>query len=414
MQLKKNRSKNRYRPFMEQLETRLTPSFTGSMNFNPATGNLSVVGNDSTASFTATASASNTLALTDASGPIGTFSGVTGNVNISVGTTDSAAFTGTLALGGQTLLGTTNLSFSRVSTGSAALTNTITGGGSILGKTTLTAINGPAPGAPVNVTVSGAVVSLVGGLAVNTSGTGITAANADTVTLNPSTGSVFGPTTVTEAGNEGAINKLLDIGTAGGVTINGELAVQGVDSAVVGTTGTIFVNGNVNISTRNNTVGGSVIDLGATFSSTGNVSTKFGNNGTTAAPDVATEDGAIFGGLFTTLGNGTNSLLANTATTFIGGIVDISGNNGTNTVDLSNSSVAGSAIVFTAGNGNNTLTTTGISAGNARLTVSFGNGTNLVAFGANSTLLSATLIGGFGSNTFTGTVNFQFHTYNFS
>jgi len=395
---------------MERLETRLVPAFTGSINFNPGTGNLSVIGTDDQASFTVTASAGNTITITDGGGLTHAFTPVTGNININIATTNVAAFTGTLALGGQSLLGNTNLTFTRASTGAALLTETVTGAGSILGKTTLTATNGPTAAAPTAVTISGSVVNLVGGLAINTNGTG-----TDTVTVNPAATSTIGPMTVTENGAQGSIDKLLNIGTAaGGASINGGLTVNGVDSAVIGTVGTIGVNGSVNITTRNNTVGGSVITLGPTSTVIGNVTTKMANNGVTGTPDVETLSGAIFGSLNATLGSGTNTLNANTATTFIAGTVVMYGSNGTNAINLNGGTFSGSSIVFTAGNGNNTLNLAGANAGNARLTVSVGNGTNSVAFGAGATLASATLIGGYGSNTFSGTVNFPLTTYRFS
>ena len=194
MQLKKRPSRNRFRPLMEQLETRLVPAFTGSINFSPTSGNLSVIGTDNTAAFTATVSANNTVTITDGGGVLNNaFTGVTGNITINIGTTQTAAFVGTFDLGGQSVLGSLNLTFSRVSGGTAALTETVAAtGGSVLGKTTLSATNSG------DVTVNynpAAASSLVGGLSVTTSNP-----SATTFNLNPAAASSVNGLTITANG----------------------------------------------------------------------------------------------------------------------------------------------------------------------------------------------------------------------
>jgi hypothetical protein len=412
MQLKKRPQKNRFRPQVEHLENRLAPAFLGSIIYDGT--NLLVSGLDDQTTFTATVGAGPTVTLADTAGSVGGPFNVTGNLTLQVATSNTGAFTGTLALGGNTLLGNATLQFSRASTGTATVTEQTTGAGGILGTTRMTVINGPAAGANSIVNVStGAAVNLLGGLTINGNSTG-----GDTINVNPAAGSTIGPMTVNATGPVGTINKVLNLGSAGGATVFG-LTANNLDTVNVGTGGTVTINGNANVTTRTNTVGGSTVTFGPTSTVTGtpgfgSVSVKFANNGTSAAHDVATFSGAIFGALSANLGNGFNDLNANTGTTFINGIVSINGNNGTNAVNLSGGSFAGTAIVFTAGNGNNTLNLSNIIAGNAALTVSVGNGTNSVAFGTTATLRSAVLIGGFGSNTFTGTINFTLRTFRFS
>lgn len=419
MQLK-NRLKHRYRPFAEQLETRLTPAFTGVGAMPDGAGNVSFTGTTDASSFQIQETAPATLTITETgsltTNAVFSVTGVFGNVTFNVATTNPAAFSGYLDLDGNSLLGNVSLTFSNASAGTNSLTvgviNSVATAGNILGRTTVSASNNTLglatavanvvvdTAASGGVPVSVGAVNLVGGLAVNT-----ISPNNSTVSLNPVAASIINSLTVNETGGTLTSTKLLNVNstTTAALTVRGGLTATGLDTTVVGNaTAATVINGTVSITDRTRTAANATtFDISSTV--IGNVTVKTGNNAS-----GMTFNGAIQGALSAQFGNGTNTLTANVATTLITGIISINGANGTNTVNLGNTGAGnftGSSIVITAGNnlGTNQFNLNGIQAGNAALTISVGNGNNAVHFGAGANLRSATLVGGFGTNTFDGT-----------
>lgn len=168
--------------------------------------------------------------------------------------------------------------------------------------------------------------------------------------------------------------------------------------------------------------------LTSTSSVAGNVSVTMANNGTDGVNLRA--GGTILGNAVFNMANGDNNFLMEGGATIAGRLTIVGGNgvdnvniqagailldnvsavtNGGNDNVILNGTIAGSSIMVNTGNGNDSVTMTTLSAAGARLTAFLGNGNDSVTLNATtSTLGSAYLDGGLGTDAFsvTGVIAF--------
>ncbi|MFO0879682.1 MAG: hypothetical protein U0840_20235 [Gemmataceae bacterium] len=354
--------RNWVRPLIERLEDRTVPTFSATSIVADASGNFSatIVTNETQLDIDYDGTAA-TLTIDDASSTPLVISGVTGNVNITLSTTNAGAFLADLGFGG-TFAGNYTLTLNRASTTLAANVDIdTTAAATILGNFNITTN----AGSTSDITFDTAnAVTVAGNVSVSTLGGG--AAASKTLTIPATSAWTIG-------GNLTA-RQLNDLSVATGHTINGTLSLTSRASSVAGNTNVISV---------------------ATGTTVGNLSLTLGNVSGTGDSDV-TLGNQVNG--FTTIAMGSNT-----------------GAQTTNTLTLSGFTSLGSIIAITGKNGSKLITFNNVDAGLARLTVSLGNATdNGVVFNGTSSLLYTTLVGGTGTNTVSGTIPSPFKLIRFS
>jgi len=356
--------KNRVRRFfLENLEDRLAPAITliGASYLPDSNGNIYVnlQTNQAQLNVVKTATAGQ-YQINDGVQTL-TVNNVFGNITVNAQTTNAATFAGSFS-GNGTTTGNVNLTFSRLSG-----TN------------------------PVNFNLNAsAAASILGNLTINTN-----TANASTVTLNPgSATTVFGNLTINETGGATATKSVTRGAGTAALTVRGNFYAPNIN-ALSFLNGTTTVLGTATVSTKATTTIANAVTFGA-LSTVGNLSVNMGNV-LGAGSSTLTLSGTVNG--FTTIVLGTND-----------------GANTQNVVNLSSgANFNGSLISIQGGNGGKQINVQGINAGNARLYVTLGNALdNQVNFTGTNTLVSATLVGGTGINTVTGTVNFPLTLFRFT
>jgi hypothetical protein len=327
-----------------------------------------------------------TLSLNDG-GPSLVVPNVTGNVNITLGSTAAAtsAFSTTASFG-NVFAGSFSLTVNRAFSAATADTNiavTTTAAATILGNTRLTT-NTPAES---QITISPAnALTLTGAVAVTTNGGVTTGANVRTKTFEM-------------------------IPTGGAVVVGGGLSVNNLNDITITGSGAspITINGSTSLRTRPSaySAGGEINALALTSDAVTNL------NFERLQIALANTGGTAINGSTVNINNATiNSLL--TAT------LGVNAGASTTTFNFGNAGgavqVNGGLVTITGGNGSKTINVEGVSAGLARFTVALGNATaNLVNFvGTANAFAYTTLVGGTGTNTVTGLIPSPFKLIRFS
>ncbi|MFO0879681.1 MAG: hypothetical protein U0840_20230 [Gemmataceae bacterium] len=358
--------RNWVRPLIERLEDRTVPTFSATSIVADASGNFtaSIVTNQAQLDIDYDG-ATATLTIDDATSTPLIVSGVTGNVNITLGTTVAAAsaFEAEVGLDG-VLAGNFSLTVNRASAVATATANidiVNAAASSVLGNLNLT--TNSASGSTIDISPGGGLLTVVGSVSVTTLGGGAAAPKA--VTVPASNLSVGGNLTVRQVND-------LDIG--GGNTVTGTLNLTTRASSLVANANTIGISG------------GTVI---------GNLSITLGNVSGTGDSDVTLAN-QVNG--FTSIAMGSNTGAQTTNTLTLNGFISV-----------------GSIVSITGKNGSKLITFNNVDAGLARLTVSLGNATdNDVVFTGTNTFAYTTLVGGTGTNTVTGTIPSPFRLIRFS
>lgn len=399
----------RIRPFLEQLEDRCNPTFIGG--WSTAGGTLTMIGTETAGTFAITQTGATQFNVNDSAGFNMTFTSVTGlNINVNSIVADGTGFTPSLTLNGSfgNVLGSVTLNFSR---------------------SLVTAANVATSTVDVTVNNTVAASSIIGTTKITT-----TSAGASTVTIDPTTALTLNNLSITTAGgltNASGINiaqKVVNLGDTAGatVTLKGGVTLSSMNRLRFATGRVVNVNGSVNATIRPATTSAisNRVDIGSaagtnTDTITGGVfiTTGLGNY------SVNIQDVNIFSTVSVNFSPAAfnNLNIATNNNVFIGGALTVNGGTASATTLTAGSAtttlfMSGSVFSFTAGNGDNTLNLTNISASNTVLTVSVGNGTNLVAFDptGNALFKRGTLVGGYGSNSYTGFVSFPITVFNFS
>jgi hypothetical protein len=390
MQLKKRLGRNRFRPHLEQFESRLTPSATTRF----ASGTLSILVDNASTTVALTQTASNTVQVVingstvlnaanvaniqvnagngvdTVSLALGTFT-LGAGVNVTIGSGTGSAFNLTGGAGGavagRLTVNMGNASSNAINLTSGTVSGQATFGGSSAGTTTLTqgatntllgndtftriasasiagTVNGltfsnSSLGVPNDLTVTGSVL----GNLYYTGGSG-----TDTATLS---GTFLGNTTI----NDGIGTATVD--TTGG-TFSGTFSLIAGNSANTFTTSaaTTF-DSNLSLTLGN---GANTLTMPA-FVAHGNVTIRAGNGGNTLS--LATAATTIDGNLSVTFGNGTNSFTITTGNlTFHGASINYTGGTGADTVTVSDLAAGSSVpnLIITTGGGNDTVNLGGI------------------------------------------------------
>lgn len=354
--------KNRARLWMETLEDRTVPTFVGVTGSIPdAAGNVNLTLITSGTALTITQTAATQITLADGAGGNLIINNVFGNISINAKTNQAGAFLTTITPDG---------SFGGL-TGNVSLTL-----GRTLGATA------------VDARISGAnTPSILGNVTVTTN-----TAGPSTVSLNPlSLTTIVGNVTTNLLG--GTLASLKSV-NAQFTQINGNFYSPNVNVFQINDNVTVL--GTTTVSTKATSSVANIVDVGATNNILGNLSVTMGNVSGTGSSTVNL-GGTVNG--FATIRLGTNT-----------------GANTTNVVNLESGAIFnGSLISITGGNGSKQINVAGITAGAAKLLVSLGNALdNEVNFTGTNSLLEATLVGGTGTNTVTGTVDFPLRLFRFS
>lgn len=354
--------KNRARLWMETLEDRAVPAFTALSGWVPDTaGNLNLTVNTSGSTFDITQTGAAQITLTDNAGGNLVVNNVFGRITINAKTTQAGAFLTTItpdgAFGG--LTGNVTLTLGRT-LGSTAVDARISGQNtpSILGNVTVT---------------------------TNTAG-------PSTVSFNPfSLTTIYGNVATYLQG--GTLASLKSV-NAQFTQVNGNFYSPNVNVFQINDNVTVL--GSTTVSTKATSSVANIVDVGPVNNFLGNLSVTMGNVSGTGTSTV--DLGGTVNG-FATIRLGTNT-----------------GANTTNVVNLESGAIFnGSQIAITGGNGSKQINVQGITAGAAKLLVSLGNALdNEVNFTGTNSLVEATLIGGTGTNTVTGTVDFPLRLFRFS
>lgn len=347
--------RNRIRLALEQLEDRCTPTITITSGMLPdANGNIFLTATTDGSNFNLTQTSATSFQFTD-NGAVPanlTVNNVFGNITLNINTTNAALFSATFTTI-STVNGNVTMTFGRNVNPNAGInfSRAATAASTTLGSESITT-NTPGPSSLFYSPASS--LTVLGNVTLNTNGAGATSATN---------------------------NKQMNVGGAGAVQINGSLNATNVNdfNLLAGTT-TIF--GALNVTTKTNSVNSNDVLFGA---------------GTTV--------GSLNFSLAATGGAGSNVVTMNGT---VNTITQIRGNNGVDTITFDGFTSNGSSIIITGGNGNKTVNFNNTnSAPSAKLTVSVGNAVlNQVNFSAGTSLASATLVGGLGTNKVAGTVNF--------
>jgi hypothetical protein len=357
MQLKKRLGRNFFRPKMEQLESRLTPTATTRYSF----GTLSIIADNAATNVALTQTATNTIQVVINGSTVITQTGVA-NLNVTLGNgIDSVS----LALGGFTLGANVNVTIGSGNTSHFDLT----GAGSLAGRLTVNMGNAATNAINLSANVAG-IASFTGSA-------------AGTTTLTQTAGTLGGND------NFNRIAASSFAGTTNGLNFSNTTVAVPTSLTITGT-----VLGNLNYTGGSNT---DTETLSGTLLGTTTINDGLG----TAIVDVS---GGTFGGSFSlTGGNSANMITTSAATTF-DSTVSITFGNGANTFNMG-AFVAHSSVTIRAGNGGNTLSlATGATTINGDLSVTFGNGTNSFTIGSGNLTFTGNNIrytGGTGADTVT-------------
>lgn len=358
--------KNRARLWMETLEDRAVPAFIGVTGTLPDyKGNLNLTATTNGQVVVAEQTGVAQITLSDSNGGVLVVNNVFGNITLNLKSSFvGGAVEGRLVLDGTTygdLTGNVNFTLARTSgTQNVDFSLMADSASAILGNFTLTT----------------------------------NAAGGSTAWLNPASDvTIYGTTTLNLRGGTAASNKVVFLGGGGGeVVVGGNFSATLINQLIADTT---TINGTATVSTKATTALANVVDFAAA-TTVGTLSVTMGNVSGTGTSTVNLE-GTVNG--YTTVRLGTNT-----------------GANTTNQVNLgSGANFNGSQIAITGGNGSKQINVGAINAGSAKLLVSLGNAAdNEVNFLGGASLLEATLIGGTGTNTVSGVVDFPLRLFRFS
>ncbi|MFO0928830.1 MAG: hypothetical protein U0736_17720 [Gemmataceae bacterium] len=350
--------KNRARLWMETLEDRTAPAISVLSGTLPdANGNLNVTLNTSGTIFNVIQSGANQITLSDNALGSLVINNVFGNITVNAKTTQAAAFAGNLNLNG-TLTGNVSITLGRAAGATQVdFAMDASGASNILGNLT---VNVNSPTTTLADLTPASATTVFGNLAVNL--TGGTVAHTKGVNLS-------------------------------NLTVNGNVNLPNIN--VLDAQAATTILGTATVSTKATSAVTNLVHLAAT-ASVGNLSVVMGDVSGTGSSNVNLE-GTVNG--FATVRLGANTGAATT-----------------NQVNLgSGATFNGTQLTIVGGNGSKQINIGAIVAPAARLTVSLGNATdNQVNFLGGASLVSATLIGGLGTNKVTGTVDFPLSLYRFS
>ncbi len=367
------RLKKRFRPCLESLESRLTPSVTTRFSG----GLLSVVqATDTSTQVALTATGSNSLSLSVNGSNIGTFSGVSA-VQVQLG--NAAGDSITLDVAGNTLASRAQFSVGRGAGDTMTVESTTGANGSLAG--TLNASFGAGAGdnffagdgtnsffflAPVSVSGSstpGISFTSRHGDHINASATLSNINNLADSAGNVSTGSIFV--------SNGSFAGTATISWAS--TLNGSFTYtggSGTNSSVT-IAATATIGGNFGYSSP----GPDAITLAGTVN--GNATLSFGSNANTYS---LTNAFTVGGSMSITAGNSTNAIaLGNGTAGHIGGSLTVNLGDGiANTLMTANGFTIGGNLNYLGGSGGNAITLGGGTSGSIAggVNVTLGNGAN--------------------------------------
>jgi hypothetical protein len=416
--------KKRFRPLLESLESRLTPSVTTRFS----SGILSITGDNTpgiAVSLTAAGAAATTSTiLVKVNGnTINTFANVS-QVTVSLGNGPGDSVN--VALAGKTL--TSNLQFTLGNGTSDNVTindGTTTGrigvnfgsGGptpatsDVLGVgtgTVATALNGiltvlgsSQNGVQVNIGGKTATADLVGGgVFTNVNAFTQDAASTEHGSITINNGNFLSSSNVTLPGTVGGNFAMTTGPGASTVTLGGTI---GGFAQVTGYNGSdsVSVSGTVGKNFTFSNQGADTITMTKTTSIGGNVTLNLGSANTYHLAD----EEVIGGNFYLTSGSGGDNIVLGDGTAgMILGYVSMNLGNASNSLTIANAFYIGGSLTYTGGNGGNALTfgggTSGMIGGNVTVTV--GNGTNSFTQNSGFLILGSLLnyTGGTGNDTF--------------